>query len=115
MIAAGEGASDDEVASRIEDVREGLDPGVGETLRLERFDEGDSAQLLHVGPYDAERPSVERLHRAIAEAGLEPTGRHHEIYVGDPRRASPDRLRTILRQRVRLGAIEQSRQQIRGS
>ena len=42
----------------------------------------------------------ERLHRAIAEAGFRPRGRHHEIYLGDPRRAAPDKLRTILRQPI---------------
>jgi len=69
-------------------------------LRVETFAEGRAAQLLHVGPYAAERPSIERLHEAIATAGFMPAGRHHEIYLGDPRRAAPDRLKTILRQPI---------------
>jgi hypothetical protein len=56
--------------------------------------------LLHIGPYDEEAPSIVQLHRAIAEAGFRPRGRHHEIYLGDPRRAAPDKLRTILRQPI---------------
>ena len=69
--------------------------------RLERFAEGKSAQVLHVGPYgEAERPSVEALHRFIAASGLVARGRHHEIYLNDPRRTAPERLRTVLRHPV---------------
>ncbi len=70
-------------------------------LRLERFAEGRAAQILHVGPYDAEAPTIRRLHEFIAEHGLERHGRHHEIYLGDPRRAAAERLKTIIRQPVR--------------
>ena len=51
-------------------------------------------------PYAAETPTIARLHAAIEAAGLRARGRHHEIYIGDPRRSAPDRLRTILRQPV---------------
>lgn len=71
-------------------------------VRLERYAEGRSVQVLHVGPYDDEAPVLERLHRQFLPAhGLTPTGRHHEIYLSDPRRVDPARLRTILRQPVR--------------
>jgi hypothetical protein len=56
--------------------------------------------VLHVGPYAEERPTIERLHAAIAAAGLRPRGRHHELYLGDPRRSAPERLRTLIRQPV---------------
>ena len=71
-----------------------------DTVTFERWTEGPSAQILHVGPYSTEQRSVVVLHAAIAERGLRPRGRHHEIYLGDPRRAAPDELRTILRQPV---------------
>jgi hypothetical protein len=71
-----------------------------EGLRIEPFAEGRAAQVLHLGPYAEERPSVERLHAAIAAAGLRAHGRHHEIYLGDPRRGDPAKTRTILRQPV---------------
>lgn len=74
-------------------------------LRLLRFHEGLSAQVMHVGPYAAETPTIERLHAFIAERGYVPTGRHHEIYLGDPRRAAPERLRTIIRQPVRRASM----------
>jgi hypothetical protein len=66
--------------------------------RLEAFREGLSAQIMHVGPYSAEGPTIERLHDYIREGGGRPRGKHHEIYLGDPRRAAPSKLRTILRQ-----------------
>jgi hypothetical protein len=73
---------------------------VAQRLRLGAVDEGRVAQLLHVGPYSEERATIERLHAAIGEAGLRPRGAHHEIYLGDPSRSAPERLRTILRHPV---------------
>jgi hypothetical protein len=69
-------------------------------LRLERFDEGPAAQLMHVGPFSTEGPTIERLHAFIAAQGYQPAGKHHEIYLGDPRRTAPERLKTVLRQPV---------------
>lgn len=71
-------------------------------LRSERFEEGRCVQVLHVGPYDAEGPILARLHdEFLPERGLVPVGKHHEIYLGDPRKSAPEKLRTILRQPVR--------------
>ena len=55
---------------------------------------------MHIGPYSAEAPTIERLHAFIAAQGLQPRGAHHEIYLGDPRRSAPEKLRTIIRQPV---------------
>ncbi len=74
-------------------------PGLGR-LRYQRWAEGRCAQLLHVGSYADEGPSIVRLHQAIAAGGYRPRGRHHEIYLGDPRRSTPEKLRTILRHPV---------------
>ena len=93
-------ATDAEVADALERGRSKLEPPFAGTLRVERFDEGRAAQILHVGSYAEERGSIERLHRAIEEARLRPRGRHHEIYLGDPRRSAPDRLKTLLRMPV---------------
>lgn len=76
------------------------DPDVLARVRLEPFDEGRCAQVLHVGPYSAEEPTIRRLHEFIAGQGLALRDRHHEIYLGDPRRAAPERLRTVIRQPV---------------
>jgi hypothetical protein len=69
-------------------------------LRFESFVEGQAAQILHVGPYAEEGPTIARLHDFIAEEGLSRAGRHHEIYLGDPRRTAPAKLKTIIRQPV---------------
>jgi hypothetical protein len=69
-------------------------------LRLERFTEGLAAQAMHIGPYAAEGPTIQRLHDFILGQGLERVGKHHEIYLGDPRRSAPGNLKTVLRQPV---------------
>ncbi|ESQ86411.1 GyrI-like domain-containing protein [Asticcacaulis benevestitus] len=81
-------------------MKKGL-PGL-EKVRLERLDEGLSAQILHVGPYDDEGPVLQRLHEEWLPAqGLIETGKHHEIYLSDPRKTAPEKLKTILRQPVK--------------
>jgi len=84
--------------SAAEEVRKKKDLKSLGKARLEEFHEGLSAQIMHIGPYSAEAPTIERLHQYIKESGGKPRGRHHEIYLGDPRRAAPSKLRTILRQ-----------------
>jgi hypothetical protein len=70
-------------------------------VRLETLSEGRCVQALHVGPYDDEAELLRRMHEEfIPERGLTMTGKHHEIYLSDPRRADPSTLRTILRQPV---------------
>jgi hypothetical protein len=69
-------------------------------LRLEVYDEGDAVQVMHHGPYADEGPTIEALHRAIADLGLALRGKHHEIYLNDPRRVAPGAVRTIVRQPV---------------
>jgi hypothetical protein len=70
-------------------------------LRREVFKEGLCAQILHVGPYAAEKPTIEKLHTFIQEQGLTFAGSHHEIYVSDPNRSAPEKLKTIVRQPVK--------------
>ncbi len=80
--------------------RKGAPAALGR-VRAEVLDEGRCVQTLHVGSYDDEGPVLAQMHdRFIPEAGLRMTGRHHEIYLSDPRRVAPERLRTILRQPV---------------
>jgi hypothetical protein len=57
--------------------------------------------VLHIGPYSAEGPTIAALHAFIADNGLERAGKHHEIYLGDPRRSAPEKLKTVIRQPVR--------------
>lgn len=72
------------------------------TLRLEPYDEGMSLQILHIGSYDDEGPVLERLHKKIMpERGVTFNGAHHEIYLNDPRKTEPAKLKTILRQPIK--------------
>jgi hypothetical protein len=84
----------------LEEVRHKKNPPALERVYFWRFHEGPSAQLLHIGPYRTESADIARLHTFIRDRGLSLRGKHHEIYLGDPRRTAPEKLRTILRQPV---------------
>jgi hypothetical protein len=101
MIALPDEAAPSDLDDALAAGRRKVEPPFRDSLRIETFAEGLVAQLLHLGPYAAERASIEHLHEAIIRAGHRPTGRHHEIYMGDPRRSAPERLRTLLRQPIR--------------
>ncbi len=70
-------------------------------LRLERFHEGLATQILYFGPYSEEGLTISRLHQSIDESGHVRFGKHHEIYLGDPRKVAPEKLRTVIRQPMR--------------
>lgn len=75
-------------------------------VRLERFREGPCVQALHVGPYATEPVTLERM-RAFAESGGYALRHgHHEIYLGDPRRTDPAKLRTVLRYPVQTRPLD---------
>jgi hypothetical protein len=78
------------------DVREKRGLKVDE-VKLEIFHEGLCAQVLHIGPYSEEGPTIQLLHEYIEEKGYQKRGDHHEIYMSDPRRSKPENLKTILR------------------
>jgi hypothetical protein len=100
FIALPHEATDEELADALAKGRGKVQPDVAANLRIETFAEGAVAQVLHLGPYADERPTIEALHAAIAGAGLRPHGRHHELYLGDPGRSAPAKLRTLVRQPV---------------
>lgn len=102
MIALPEFVTADMVNQGCEALRaKNRAPTALDRMRMEGVDEGLCFQTLHIGPYDDEGPTIEKIHDRIAAQGLRPNGRHHEIYLSDPRRVDPDRLKTILRQPVR--------------
>ncbi|MFC1545063.1 GyrI-like domain-containing protein [Gemmatimonadota bacterium] len=72
-------------------------PGL-DRLRLAEYDEGTSAQIMYIGPYADEAPTIQMLHAFIGEQGGTLEGKHHEIYLGDPRRTAPEKLKTVIRQ-----------------
>jgi hypothetical protein len=71
-----------------------------ERVRLESLSEGMCVQVLHVGSYDSEGGTIESMKAFAASKGLASSGRHHEIYLSDPRRVAPEKLKTILRMPV---------------
>jgi hypothetical protein len=72
-----------------------------EAVRLLPLNEGWCVQALHVGPYSQESGTLARMSEAAAKAGMDFHGTLHEIYLGDPRRTAPEKLKTILRHPVR--------------
>ena len=74
-----------------------------DSLRMEMFEEGKCVQIMHIGPYAEEASTIERMHKEFIPAnGFVETGHHHEIYLNDPRRTAPEKLKTVLRQPVRF-------------
>ncbi|MCX6137981.1 MAG: GyrI-like domain-containing protein [Ignavibacteriales bacterium] len=71
-------------------------------IRFSSFAEGQAAQIMHIGPYATEAPTIRKLHQFIEANGYCRSGKHHEIYVSDPRRCSPEKMKTIIRQPVSL-------------
>jgi hypothetical protein len=66
-------------------------------LRFETFHEGLCMQIMHIGPYAEEPATIERMKAFARDHGYTLRGKHHEIYLGDPRRAAPSKLKTVLR------------------
>jgi len=73
-------------------------------VRLEEYTEGTSVQLMHIGPYDQEQADLAKLQAFTDACGASYTGKHHELYFGDPRRTKPEKLKTVLRHTVILAA-----------
>lgn len=67
-------------------------------IRFEKYAEGQSTQIMHIGPFSKEGPNIQKLHQKIKELGGKPSGKHHEIYLSDFRKTDPEKLKTILRQ-----------------
>lgn len=101
MIMQPEYVTEELFNKAVEEVSKKKNPPALPRLRFEGFHEGITVQLMHIGPYSAEKPNIERLHRFIEEKGHELRGKHHEIYLTDPRRMSPEKLRTLLRQPIK--------------
>jgi hypothetical protein len=84
----------------IDKIKKGRDlPDLGK-MRFEPFNEGKSVQVLYIGPYSQEGPTIQKIHGIVAMQGYKLRGKHHEIYLSDPRRSLPEKLKTILRQPI---------------
>jgi hypothetical protein len=85
------------INSAIADVKKKKNPAALSKLRLEAFSEGQCAQILHIGPFSEEGPTIGKLHQFIDSRGNR-AGKHHEIYLSDIRKADPAKWKTIIRQ-----------------
>lgn len=102
MVAQPDFITAAQVQAAHETVRRRKNLPLLERCRFEVYEEGLAAQIMHIGPYSAEKPTIDRLHAFIIGQGARLTAKHHEIYLGDPRRAAPEKLKTILRQPMRI-------------
>ena len=102
MIMTPNWISSDVFANAVEEVRKKKNPTALALVRLESYTEGLSVQIMHIGSYDDEGPILTKMHSEfIPENGYAMRGKHHEIYLSDPRRVAPEKLKTVLRQPIR--------------
>jgi hypothetical protein len=100
MIVQPEPVTKTWIGKAIEELRKKRNPPALSKMRFEAFHEGLSVQVMYFGPYSAEGPTIENLHTFAKQSGYRLRGKHHEIYIGDPRRTAPERLKTVIRQPV---------------
>jgi hypothetical protein len=82
----------------VEQVKKKKNPAALPKVCFESFKEGPVAQIMYVGPFSAEGPTIARIHPHITSSGHELSGKHHEIYLNNPATTAPEKLKTILRQ-----------------
>lgn len=100
MVRQPDHVSEEQIEAIREIVRKKKNPLALDQVRFESFDEGKSAQVLYFGSYSDETQTIRDLHAFIEEQGLRKRGMHHEIYLNDPGRTAPEKLKTIIRQPV---------------
>lgn len=101
MIMQPDGTPEQAVFDGIREAHRKKGLAAVEQIHCQVYDEGLCVQIMYLGAYADEGPTIARLHAFIHENGYELTGKHHEIYLGDPRRSEPDKLKTVIRQPVR--------------
>lgn len=90
--------TEERVEKAIDDLTRKGKPVALPSLRFQPLSEGKSAQIMHIGPFSQEGPTIQKMHTFIHECGCDLSGKHHEIYLSDMRRADPARWKTVLRQ-----------------
>jgi len=102
MIMQPEWVNQEMFENALDQVKKTKNPTALSKLRLERYHEGLAVQIMHIGSYDDEGPTLDKMHHEfIPGHGYEMTGKHHEIYLSDPRKVAPEKLKTVLRQPVK--------------
>jgi hypothetical protein len=101
MIMQPEFVNNEIVKSAIESSKRNKDNPSIDKIKFESYDEGLSVQIMHVGSYNEEKKTIKKMKEFIKDKNLTENGLHHEIYLSDPRKISPDSLKTVLRQPVK--------------
>jgi len=102
MIMQPEQITKDSVAKALEEIKKKKKLPALSRIRFESFHEGKSAQILYIGPFSDEGPTIQKIHEIIRKNEGTLEGKHHEIYLSDPRKVAPERMKTILRQPMKL-------------
>lgn len=100
MIRVPPSVSEKELTEAVAKIQARGKEGPFGDVKLEVLKEGKCVQVLHTGPYEAVGETINRMYAFCGEKGLEAAGRHHEIYLNDPNRTAPERLKTLIRQPV---------------
>jgi len=98
MIMQPELITNEMVVEAVNQVRVKKNPTSLPLVRFESINEGKVAQIMHIGPFSEEGPTVQKLHSFIEDSGKKIIGKHHEVYLSDIRRAAPEKWKTIIRQ-----------------
>ena len=101
MIMVPQEVTNEHYTEAVEVVRKKKNPVALPKMRLETYHEGDSVQVMHFGPFSEEGPVIEAMHQFAFNEGYKLRGKHHEIYLSDPRRTAPEKLRTVIRQPIK--------------
>ncbi|MCP4763238.1 MAG: hypothetical protein GY870_15805 [archaeon] len=101
MIMIPDFVKEDQIKKALEIIKETKNPKSLPKIYIKKYNEGKVAQIMHIGPYNDEPPTVEKLHKYIEDQGYIIDGLHHEIYLSDPRKAKPEKMKTVIRQPIR--------------
>jgi hypothetical protein len=85
----------------VQRVKEKKNPPALQKMRFELLCEGLSAQIMHIGPWATEKPTIEKIYAFMRENDYDFNGTHHEVYLSDPRKSSPEKLKTVIRQPIK--------------
>lgn len=100
MIMQPSFVTQDLIEQAMKEVKEKKNPAALPKLRWESFSEGRCAQIMHIGPFSEEGPTVQKVHSFIDSIGKR-VGKHHGIYLSDIRKAAPAKWKTVIRQPLR--------------
>jgi hypothetical protein len=98
MIMQPQYVTEEDVNLAVEQVKKKKNPAALSKVRFESFKEGSAAQIMYVGPFSAEGPTIAKIHAHIQNSGHVLSGKHHEIYLNNPAKTAPEKLKTVLRQ-----------------